>query len=86
MHTTPQKWFFQTPSEILVHGGVCILNGMASLDSETKVRLDVEFFKREILCLLLLGFPGGNMYEHICVCFKIIMENSVYSTIISSAP
>jgi hypothetical protein len=31
MHTTPQKWLFQTPSEILVHrgGGGCTLNGMA---------------------------------------------------------
>ena len=29
MHTTPQKWLFQTPSEILVHRGVCTLNGMA---------------------------------------------------------
>ena len=29
MHTTPQKRLFQTPSEILVHRGVCILNGMA---------------------------------------------------------
>ena len=29
MHTTPQKQLFQTPSEILVHRGVCILNGMA---------------------------------------------------------
>jgi hypothetical protein len=28
MHTTPQKRLFQTPSEILVHRGVCILNGM----------------------------------------------------------
>jgi hypothetical protein len=29
MHKTPQKRLFQTPSEILVHRGVCILNGMA---------------------------------------------------------
>jgi hypothetical protein len=29
MDTTPQKWLFQTPSEILVHRGVCTLNGMA---------------------------------------------------------
>jgi hypothetical protein len=29
MHITPQKWLFQTPSEILVHRGVCTLNGMA---------------------------------------------------------
>ena len=29
MHTTPQKRLFQPPSEILVHRGVCILNGMA---------------------------------------------------------
>jgi hypothetical protein len=29
MHTTPQKWLFQTPSEILVHRGVCTLNRMA---------------------------------------------------------
>jgi hypothetical protein len=29
LHTTPQKRLFQTPSEILVHRGVCILNGMA---------------------------------------------------------
>jgi hypothetical protein len=30
MHTTPQKWLFQHPSEILVHrGGGGILNGMA---------------------------------------------------------
>jgi hypothetical protein len=29
MHTTPQKWLFQTPSKILVHRGVCTLNGMA---------------------------------------------------------
>jgi hypothetical protein len=29
MHTTPQKWLFQTFSEILVHRGVCTLNGMA---------------------------------------------------------
>jgi hypothetical protein len=29
MHTTPQKRLFQHPSEILVHRGVCILNGMA---------------------------------------------------------
>jgi hypothetical protein len=31
MHTPPQKWLFQTPSEILVHrgGGGCTLNGMA---------------------------------------------------------
>jgi hypothetical protein len=25
----PQKWLFQTPSEILVHRGVCTLNGIA---------------------------------------------------------
>jgi hypothetical protein len=30
MHITPQKWLFQTPSEILVHRGRgCTLNGMA---------------------------------------------------------
>jgi hypothetical protein len=29
MHTTPQKQLFQTPSEILVHRGGGILNGMA---------------------------------------------------------
>ena len=38
MHTTPQKWLFQTPSEILVHGGGggggCTLNGMAPVKQE----------------------------------------------------
>jgi hypothetical protein len=29
MHTTPRKRLFQPPSEILVHRGVRILNGMA---------------------------------------------------------
>ena len=32
-------------------------------DSKNKVWFDVEFLKREILCLLLLGFPGVSPLE-----------------------
>ena len=42
MQTTPQKWLFQPPSEILVHRGVCTLNGMAQYINLTKQRQRVR--------------------------------------------
>jgi hypothetical protein len=42
MHTTPQKRLFRTPSEILVHRGVCILNGMA-LEATSRLEKRVMF-------------------------------------------
>jgi hypothetical protein len=49
MHTTPQKRLFQTPSEILVHGGGGYIKWMAHIESvppsfmHTNIAFDLLF-------------------------------------------
>jgi hypothetical protein len=60
---------------VLLHLGFGDVPGLRN-----KVRLHVEFFKREILRLLLLGFPGVSPSEvytrYISVSFPVLLQNS----------
>jgi hypothetical protein len=73
MHTTPQKRLFQTPSEILVHRGVCILNEwpLITVTIIEQITMDAIFVRRfrfsgticsqKIISLLSTIFKGDNI-------------------------
>ena len=74
MHTTPQKRLFQTPSEILVHRGVCILNGMAQV-LRTDLNTDQNFL---LLDFNKAGMDSKNCFRLLVMTYFVTRHNSRY--------
>ena len=68
MHTTPQKWLFQTSSEILVHRGVCTLNGRAQSHFQKFVR---EYRSYTTKILFKLSVNAKITFVLTSQCFKV---------------
>ena len=81
MHTTPQKWLFQTPSEILVHGG-CILNGMAPSKKKSRAHWGtLRLNGLNNMLLINLQKLRNNMFLNIINIFIIIIYSKCQSSI-----